>query len=93
MPALCKGQPGKEDLGVSIRQAFFACSPNTLTAGKLKVKLLPSLVFRSLSWCSHALQFFSETQVLSQASQPEARPFSAILELHGVAPGGPACPL
>ena len=84
MPALLKGQPGKEVLGVSIKQTSLPALQRRSGLVSSRVKFLPGLVFQSLYGCGHTLKFLSATQVLSKASQPEARSFPVTLELQGI---------
>ena len=78
MPALGKGQPGKEVLGVSIKQtsrpALQMCS--WLVSSRSDVCL--ASCSKSVSYSGHTLKFLSGIQVLSRAPWPEARSFPAI---------------
>ena len=90
MPALGKGQPGKEVLGVSIKQtsrpALQMCS--WLVSSRSDVCL--ASCSKSVSYSGHTLKFLSRIQVLSRAPWPEARSFPAIPGASRGNPGGPA---
>lgn len=57
--------------------------------GSSRSHFLPGLLGSSLSRRGHTLKFLSATQVLFEASWPEANSFAAILEVQGVAAGEP----
>lgn len=90
MPALHKGQPGKEVLGVSIKQtsqpALQMCS--WLVSSRSSVCL--ASCSKSVSYSGHTLKFLSRIQALSGAPWLEARSFPAIPGASRDNPGGPA---
>lgn len=88
MPALHKGQPGKEVLGVSIKQtsqpALQMCS--WLVSSRSSVCL--ASCSKSVSYSGHTLKFLSRIQALSGAPWLEARSFPAIPGASRDNPGG-----